>query len=372
MSAANTFGGEDTALATLLLPFATGSLAWPDARVLFVNARDGWPLHAVPRQRIVCMQDFKPHADALQRGGLTVATHVDGETFPLVLFLPSRQRIQARAGLARAVQRTSIGGIVVASIANSEGARSGEADMQRLLGSAHTTSKHHCRVFWASVRDETLDRALLDEWSQLDAPRPIADGRFVSRPGVFAWDRIDAASELLASRLPDDLSGRGADLGAGFGYLSSEVLARCPRVSSLDLYEADARALDLGRRNLSSIDAARAVQVKLDFLWHDVAAGLPRRYDFIVTNPPFHVGRADEPQLGRAFIAAAADALDPRGHLWLVANRHLPYESIINERFATVRTVTTERGFKVIEAIAAPAHPCARDIRPSMDSKGSP
>jgi 16S rRNA (guanine1207-N2)-methyltransferase len=347
LGAANTFGGEDAALATLLLPFATGVLAWPDARVLFVNARDGWPLHAVPRQRIVCVQDFKPHADALERGGLTVATRIDDETFQLVLFLPPRQRIEARAELARAVLSTSIGGTVVASIANNEGARSGEADMQRLLGPVQNTTKNHCRVFWASVRDATLDRALLDEWSKIDAPRPVADGRFVSRPGVFAWDRIDAASELLASRLPDDLSGRGADLGAGFGYLSTEVLARCPRVASLDLYEADARALDLARQNLAGTNAGPA---KLDFLWHDVAAGLPRRYDFIVTNPPFHVGRADEPQLGRAFIASAADALDPRGRLWLVANRHLPYESILDERFATVRTVTTERGFKIIEA----------------------
>jgi len=121
-------------------------------------------------------------------------------------------------------------------------------------------------------------------------------------------------------------------------------------VTSLDLYEADARALELARSNLEGANAGRATPAELDFLWHDVAAGLPRRYDFIVTNPPFHVGRADEPQLGRAFIAAAADALDPRGRLWLVANRHLPYESILDERFATVRTVTAEHGFKVFEA----------------------
>ena len=350
MNAANTSGGDDAALATLLLPFATGTLAWPDTRVLFVNARDGWPLHSVPRQNIVCVQDFKPHADALQRGGLTVATRVDGETFPLVLLLPPRQRIQARAELARAVQCAPIGGTVVASVANNEGARSGESDMQRLLGPVRNMTKNHCRVFWKTLQAETLDRALLEEWLEIDAPRPIADGRFVSRPGVFAWDRIDAASELLALRLPDDLSGRGADLGAGFGYLSTEVVARCPRVASLDLYEADARALELARSNLARANAGRAMPATLEFHWHDVAAGLPRRYDFIVTNPPFHVGRADEPKLGRAFIAAAADALDPRGRLWLVANRHLPYESILDQRFDAVRTVATEHGFKVIEA----------------------
>ena len=44
-----------------------------------------------------------------------------------------------------------------------------------------------------------VDAVLLDDWIALDAPRVIADGRFVSRPGVFAWDRIDAASATYGS-----------------------------------------------------------------------------------------------------------------------------------------------------------------------------
>ncbi len=350
----NAFGRDDhAALATLMLPFATGALAWPrNARVLFAHAREGWPLRAMPLEKLLCEQTFKPYADALQRGGLTLVAATNDEKFSLVLLLPPRQREQARADLARAVRCTTVGGTIVASIANNEGARSGESDMQRLLGPLRSISKNHCRVFWATLRDETLDRALLEEWRLLDAPRPIADGRFMSRPGVFAWDRIDAASELLATHLPGDLSGRGADLGAGYGYLSAEVLARCPRVASLDLYEADARALELARSNLAQLNLATIpTETKLDYYWHDVTSGLPQRYDFIVTNPPFHQGRADLPELGRAFITAAADALDPHGRLWLVANRHLPYESILHERFGTVRTVASERGFKVIEAV---------------------
>jgi len=84
--------------------------------------------------------------------------------------------------------------------------------------------------------------------------------------------------------------------------------------------------------------------------WHDVTRGLPRRYDAIVSNPPFHQGRADLPELGRAFIDAAANALLPHGRLWLVANRHLPYEATLAARFNEVRTVVTQDGFKVIEA----------------------
>ena len=80
---------------------------------------------------------------------------------------------------------------------------------------------------------------------------PIVGGRFISRPGLFAWDRIDPASALLAEQLPPDLAGVAADLGAGTGYLAPEVLRAAPAVAALDLYEAEARALELARTNLA-------------------------------------------------------------------------------------------------------------------------
>jgi 16S rRNA (guanine1207-N2)-methyltransferase len=120
-------------------------------------------------------------------------------------------------------------------------------------------------------------------------------------------------------------------------------------VAALDLYEADARALQLARDNL----AAWGAGVPLQFHWHDVAAGLPRRYDAIVCNPPFHAqGAGERVDLGRAFIVAAAAALSPGGRLWLVANRHLPYEAVLDASFGSTRVVAQHDGFKVIEAIA--------------------
>lgn len=339
----------DPALEVLMLPFAAGDLAWPaTGGALFLRARDGWPLRAVAREGLVCEQGFRPQADALARSGWTVRDPGDDDaaTFPLVLALPPRQREEARALLARAVRACAPGGVVIVCATNDEGAKTLEGDLKRLAGLSGMLSKHHCRVAWSRIDPATVDAALRDAWSVLDAPRPIADGRFVSRPGVFAWDRIDAASALLAMHLPADLAGRAADLGCGYGYLSAELLSRCPGIVSLDLYEAEARALDLARRNL--VDA----RVPTAFHWHDVTAGLPARYDVIVTNPPFHAqGRADRPDIGRAFIAAAADALHAGGRLWLVANRHLPYEDVLGARFASVRTAAQAQGFKVIEAI---------------------
>jgi 16S rRNA (guanine1207-N2)-methyltransferase len=345
----------DIALETLLLPVVDGPLSWPresstEGSVLFLRARDGWPLHQRAFPGLVCEQSFKPEADRLEHSGLQLVDEHATSLHPLVLILPPRQRDEARALFARAITRTAPGGRVLACVRNDEGAKSGEADLAKLAGPLGQLSKNKCRAFWTQPLQGAADASLLAEWLQLDVPRPIADGRFVSRPGVFAWDRIDAASVLLASQLPDNLHGAAADLGAGYGYLSSELLTRCPRVESVDLYEAERRALDLARVNLAS----QGERVALGFHWHDVTSGLHARYDVIVSNPPFHAqGRADRPDIGRRFIAVAAESLKPGGCLWMVANRHLPYELELEKRFARVRTVAQAAGFKVVEAVKA-------------------
>jgi 16S rRNA (guanine1207-N2)-methyltransferase len=333
---------DDPAADVLLLPFETGALAWPaDGAVWFANARP-LPVLPEPQQRqLRCTQAFKPHADALERAGFALARG-DESGLALALVLPPRQRDQARALLADAFARLAPGGVLVACQANDEGARSMQSDLARLAGGVRAESKRHCRVAWASA--DHLDAALMAEWVALDAPRSVDGWR--TRPGVFAWDRVDAASALLVDYLPRNLHGRAADLGAGTGVLAAALLERNPQLERLDLYEADARALDLARENL----AARATTVPIGFHWSDVSAGLDARFDAIVMNPPFHIGRADAPELGRAFIAAAAQALRPGGRLWLVANRHLPYEAALAQGFAEVREVADAGGFKVIVA----------------------
>lgn len=341
----------DAALAALFVPFDSGELTLPaDGRVLFLRARAGVRLREMARPGWLCEQGFMPFADELARNGLRVGEPAADETFSLVLLLPPRQRDEARALFARALQHVAPGGVVLAAMPNAEGAKSGEADLAKLAGAVQHQSKHKCRVFWSSPDTSVLDRAPLADWLALDAPRDIADG-YVSRPGLFAWDRIDRASALLAEHLPADLHGRVADLGAGYGYLSTQLIARCPRVEAVDLYEAEARALEPARINLARAAHACGREVAVAVHWHDVTRGLARRYDAIVSNPPFHQGRADLPELGRAFIVSAAEALVPDGRLLIVANRHLPYEAVLASRFHDVRTRVVREGFKVIEAV---------------------
>ena len=345
MSAAH----HDNALDALLHPFADGALRWPTEGALFLRAREGAALHAAGARGFAATQPFKPEADRLERIGVELRDEdaLPEHAFPLVLVLPPRQREEARALLAKACAACAPGGIVMAAVANDEGAKSREADLKQLAGALAVHSKHHCRVF-RTRPDASFDAALVGQWKRLDATRTIeSDGiRFLTRPGVFAWDRVDAASKLLAAHLPADVHGRVADFGAGWGYLSLQALARCPRIASLDLYEADARALALADENLSD------THLPVHCHWQDVVAGVAERFDAIVCNPPFHaLGRGERPDIGRAFIASAAAALEPGGALWLVANRHLPYEAALADGFASVRIVAQQGGFKIVHAV---------------------
>lgn len=338
----------DPALDALFLPFDDGLLP-PPAGGAFLGARDGAALRRWLPHGLVLEQEFRPAAAALERAGLAC---VDGELVPpsrhpVVLVLPPRQREQARALLARAVRLAGEGGRVVAAAPNAAGARSMQDDLQALAGPVSVLSKHKCRVAWTAPLGATVDEALCAAWQALDAPRPILDGRVLSRPGLFAWDRVDPASALLATHLPRELAGRAADLGAGWGYLSRELLSRNPGIAVLDAYEAQARALPVLRANLAGF----APRVDLHLHWHDVTGGVEGGVDVVVSNPPFHADdRVDRPELGRRFIEVAAAALEPGGRFFMVANRHLPYEATLASNFRHVRVLDDAQGFKAFEA----------------------
>jgi len=171
-------------------------------------------------------------------------------------------------------------------------------------------------------------------------PQRIGGGLW-SQPGVFSWDRDDPGSQALIAALPP-LAGQGADLGCGIGVLAQAVLASA-KVTRLDLVDLDRRAIAAARRN---VEDPRA-----QFRWADVRRGPELSgLDFVVTNPPFHDTGLEDKALGQAFIRRAHAMLRPGGALWLVANRHLPYEAVLGESFAKVLPRGKGGAFKIYEA----------------------
>ena len=218
--------------------------------------------------------------------------------------LPPRQRDEARALLARAMRSTQPGGRILACISNNEGARSGRSGSRAHRRPGHDADEEQVsRVLERAARRAARRRARGTNgcsWTPCDRSATVASS---AGPACSRGTGSTSPLQLLAAHLPPDLAGRAADLGAGFGYLSVELLERCAGIAALDVYEAERRALDLARRNLAAFESRATIR----YCWHDVTAGLTDRYDAIVCNPPFHThARADRPDVGRRFIAAAA------------------------------------------------------------------
>ena len=207
-------------------------------------------------------------------------------------------------------------------------------------------------------KDISNDKNISSENSSTDAPSLAQDEETIkiSRNEAlkendrifFENEKIKGSISLIGSSIDDltfknytnTLNGDVADFGSGWGFLSAQILKR-KLIGSLDLIEADANALEISKLNIKD---ARA-----NFYWND-ATSWSGSYDTVVMNPPFHSGRSGDPDLGRAFIINSARNLRPKGDLWMVANRHLPYEKTLNQCFENVFEILGNSTFKLFQA----------------------
>ncbi|MGJ8606247.1 MAG: class I SAM-dependent methyltransferase [Marivita sp.] len=312
---------------------ATGALTLPDGPVLVLRPGGDIDLSALPKDRTHISQSFYPdHAAWAARD-----YRMDLPEAPVgaaIVCVP-RSKALARALIAEAVARAEL---VVVDGQKTDGIDSIFKAIKPALDAPASLSMSHGRLFWFPVTDRV--RELVVDWTA-PAPERAADG-FLRQVGVFSEAGADEGSRLLAEALPVKLPAHVVDLGAGWGYLSVAILAR-EGVKHLDLVEAEALSLECARQNVND---PRAV-----FHWADATDFKPQSAPGgVVMNPPFHVGRKGDPSVGQAFIGAAARMLAPGGHLWMVANRHLPYETALGELFRDVREIGGTSAFKVIHA----------------------
>ena len=288
-------------------------------------------LTQLPANRVHVITKFKPDTDHFASRGLACATEPEGQYSAAIVFLP-RSKLLARGLIAKAVDVSD--GAVIVDGAKTDGVESILKDCRKRTTVSAPLSKSHGKLFWFSPG------TAFDDWS-IGAPREI-EGGFITQHGVFSADGVDPASRLLAEILPKKLGRHVVDLGGGWGYLSARCLER-EAVQQLDLIEADHAAIDCARVNVAD------PRVRLH--WDDATRWRPETpVDCVVTNPPFHTDRSADPGLGRAFFAAASEMLKPDGQLWLVANRHLPYEADLTARFASVTEVAGDNRFKILHA----------------------
>jgi len=286
---------------------------------------------------------FDPPTHAIQTSPLIPGSarleDVAIEAATAVTMLAPAGTVERTYVLALALQSLEVGGRLDVMAPKDKGGSRLAKELAGFGVVGEATSKaHHKRI--EAVRPGDLIG--IEEALEAGGPQYSPSLKAWTQPGIFAWDRLDPGSALLIDHLPQ-MSGQGADLGCGFGALSRAVLTSAD-VTALTLIDLDRRAIEAARRN---IEDGRA-----RFEWADLRAltadgGL----DFVVSNPPFHLAGEESRSLGQAFVRKAAAMLRRGGVAWIVANRHLPYESELNAAFGRVRLVVEGGGYKLFEAV---------------------
>ena len=309
---------ENRALEAL---FKSG-VADPAAPTLFVRARYHPALDAF--QRLDCHQTCRLQADHLP--GICEPN----PPYETCLYLGTQQRQENLWNFARCLNWLAPGGHFWCTMPNELGAARYEKELKKAGLAVVSHSLRKSRVFGCATAEAPA------EWLAMGEPGRREHG-FVSRPGVYGWDKIDKGSQLLVSCFPEVMEGEVADLGSGYGYLAAKVPG-----GRVHLYESERLALDCAREN---------VPAAASFHWADVTRDLPSQaFDWVVTNPPFHQGKAESLETGLKFITEAARALRPGGRIMLVANQHLPYEKALDTFYVSWREVKRTNAYKILEA----------------------
>lgn len=177
-------------------------------------------------------------------------------------------------------------------------------------------------------------------WLKLAKPTQYKDQSFLSLPGVFSQGSLDVGTELLLQTLPlEKVKGRVLDLGCGCG-----VIGLTASNSNCELTMADVDAMALRSAALNS--ARQGVEATI--IPSDGLAEAKGRFNYIITNPPFHTGKETDYSVVETLFRQARDKLTQYGEVWLVANRHLPYEELAAGHFSEQEEMASAKGFKII------------------------
>lgn len=131
-------------------------------------------------------------------------------------------------------------------------------------------------------------------------------------------------TRVLLQALPDvpPCGTKILDFACGSGVIAASLLQRAPDVE-VTVLDADSLAMAACRENVPGVK--RAI---LSDCWHGLE-GRKLRFDWIVSNPPVHRGRADDFRVLLELVHGSGPRLRAGGVLWIVAQEYVPVGGLL-------------------------------------------
>jgi 16S rRNA (guanine1207-N2)-methyltransferase len=163
-----------------------------------------------------------------------------------------------------------------------------------------------------------------------------------SLPGVFSYDSLDEGTSMLLSVCNIPIGARVLDMGCGYGIIG--MFAAHQGADWVDLIDSDLLAISACKATLKQNQITNTAVILGDLL----STIGTRKYDLILSNPPFHAGKAVDYQIASAMIQQSFRALLPDGQIVIVANRFIQYDELIKQTFGNVAILASSGKFHVL------------------------
>jgi 16S rRNA (guanine1207-N2)-methyltransferase len=259
----------------------------------------------------------------------------------VVFFLPQTDKGNARveADFVGACNSLRLDGEAFFVMHKDQGAKRYEKLAETLFGEVEVLDKEDgwrlCKAIRRVEKMYEIEKHLFS----------VLDLKLQAEPGVYAAGKLDPGTAFLLQTYDmTTLAGKKVlDLGCGYGPLSLKAALADAAVTALDDDLLAVRSTHVNAEHYG-LDI-RTLHSDVNSELHD-----DERFDVVITNPPFHLGKQVILDIPEAFIAAAYKHLVPGGELFLVANKALAYQNLL-EHFAYWETLAISQSFKVLRAI---------------------
>ncbi|MFL5242947.1 MAG: class I SAM-dependent methyltransferase [Gemmataceae bacterium] len=168
--------------------------------------------------------------------------------------------------------------------------------------------------------------------------------RFVSRPGVFTYGRMDEGARALLEAAVLDSGENVLDVGCGCGTNGIMAAQRTGRDSSITFVDSNLRALAL-----TDLNAQANGLVAYKTVATATMEGLPvKAFDVALANPPYFAHAA----IAKLFIQRSRALLKPGGRFYLVTKQPKELAPLVVESFGETDAVM-HRGYTILAARVA-------------------
>ncbi len=324
--------------------------------VMFANPEDTYPQTLTGQASVYAWCQSKTRYDALLQLGFKEDNLVFSEQWPadhavefdhVVIYQPKAKELLDYL-LASVLPHVKEGGQVWLVGDNKSGVKS---SMKRLEPSLDDVGKvdsaKHCLLFSGYKRRPAKPFVFEDwimSWTLTVAGQ---DMTLCSLPGVFGHGKLDKGTELLLNQLQqhrfmsDVSQARLLDFGCGDGIISLWLHGHTKaKVTALD---DSALALKATALTFAENNASEA----LTLIASNGLTNVKGRFNYVVTNPPFHTGVSTDYSVAESFFIGVKNHLTLNGELFVVANDFLRYPPILDAALGTHTRLLRDKGFAV-------------------------